>query len=100
LHPIVYRDLIANIVFLGAPSTGKTTLTERLAAVYQTTWMPEYGRKYGETHQVDRRLSLVQLVEIVEGHVEREDACRPQANQFRLWHQTNKTAFSASKWVS
>jgi HTH-type transcriptional regulator, transcriptional repressor of NAD biosynthesis genes len=36
LHPIVYRDLIANIVFLGAPSTGKTTLTEQLAQIYQT----------------------------------------------------------------
>jgi HTH-type transcriptional regulator, transcriptional repressor of NAD biosynthesis genes len=88
LHPIVYSDLIANIVFLGAPSTGKTTLTERLAEVYQTTWMPEYGREYWDTHQVDRRLSLEQLVEIAEGHVEREDACLQAANQY-LFTDTN-----------
>jgi HTH-type transcriptional regulator, transcriptional repressor of NAD biosynthesis genes len=88
LHPIVYRDLIANIVFLGAPSTGKTTLTEQLARIYQTTWMPEYGREYWETHQVDRRLSLEQLVEIAEGHVEREDACIQQSNQY-LFTDTN-----------
>jgi HTH-type transcriptional regulator, transcriptional repressor of NAD biosynthesis genes len=88
LHPIVYRDLIANIVFLGAPSTGKTTIIERLANVYQTTWMPEYGREYWETHHVDRRLSLEQLVEIAEGHLEREESCLQEANQF-LFTDTN-----------
>ena len=36
LDPVVYRDLIANIVFLGAPSTGKTTLAERLAQEFGT----------------------------------------------------------------
>ncbi len=88
LHPIVYRDLIANIVVLGAPSTGKTTLTERLAEVYQTSWMPEYGREYWATHQVDRRLSLEQLVEIAEGHLDREEICLQQANQY-LFTDTN-----------
>src|SRR5829696_9000205 len=29
LDPLVYRDLIVNAVFLGAPSTGKTTLASR-----------------------------------------------------------------------
>ncbi len=46
VHPLVYRDLILNIVFLGAPSTGKTTLCERLAREFDTQWMPEYGREY------------------------------------------------------
>ena len=62
-----------NVVLLGAPSTGKTTLAERLATEHDTLWMPEYGREYWETHQVDRRLTLEQLVEIAEGHLERED---------------------------
>lgn len=73
IHPRVYRDLITNAVFAGAPSTGKTTLAERMAEEYLTVWMPEYGREYWEKHQVDRRLSLTQLVEIAEGHLERED---------------------------
>ena len=30
--PGVYRDLVRNVVFLGAPSTGKTTLCQRLAS--------------------------------------------------------------------
>jgi len=33
LHPDVYRDLITNVVFLGAPSTGKTTIASQLARV-------------------------------------------------------------------
>jgi NadR type nicotinamide-nucleotide adenylyltransferase len=86
--PLVYRDLIANVVFLGAPSTGKTTLAERLAYEFDTQWMPEYGREYWEQHQVDRRLSPEQLVEIAEGHIEREDALLEQSNRY-LFTDTN-----------
>ena len=50
----VYRDLVTNVVFLGAPSTGKTTIAERLAREYDTSWMPEYGREYWHQHQVNR----------------------------------------------
>ncbi len=88
LEPVVYRDLIANIVLLGAPSTGKTTLAERLAQEFDTAWMPEYGREYWEMHQIERRLSLEQLVEIAEGHLERENALLLQANRY-LFTDTN-----------
>jgi HTH-type transcriptional regulator, transcriptional repressor of NAD biosynthesis genes len=90
LHPLVYRDLITNIVFLGAPSTGKTTIAQQLATEYQTAWMPEYGREYWESHQVDRRLSLEQLVEIAEGHLVREENLLIQSNQY-LFTDTNAT---------
>ncbi|WP_375338994.1 AAA family ATPase [Ancylothrix sp. D3o] len=88
LHPLVYRDLISNIVFLGAPSTGKSSITSRLAEEYHTVWMPEYGREYWEKHQIDRRLSLEQLVEIGEGHLQREEALLSQANKY-LFTDTN-----------
>jgi NadR type nicotinamide-nucleotide adenylyltransferase len=88
LHPRVYRDLITNVVLLGAPSTGKTTLAERLAEEFHTAWMPEYGREYWDTHQVDRRLTLDQLVEIAEGHLEREEARLQEANHY-LFTDTN-----------
>ena len=88
LHPAVYRDHILNVVFLGAPSTGKTTLAEKLAADFQTVWMPEYGREYWETHQIDRRLTLAQLAEIAEGHLDREEAMLSQANRY-LFTDTN-----------
>lgn len=73
VDPVVYRDLITSVVFLGAPSTGKTTLAARLAEELHTVWMPEYGREYWETHQIERRLTPEQLVEIAEGHLEREE---------------------------
>jgi NadR type nicotinamide-nucleotide adenylyltransferase len=88
LHPWVYRDLITNVVFLGAPSTGKTTLTSRLAQEYDTVWMPEYGREYWEKHQVNRRLSLEQLVEIASEHLNREEELLYQANRY-LFTDTN-----------
>lgn len=90
MDPVVYRDLIVKAVFLGAPSTGKTTLARELAAKHHTLWMPEYGREYWEKHQVDRRLSLDQLAEIAEGHREREDTLILDSNRF-LFVDTDAT---------
>jgi HTH-type transcriptional regulator, transcriptional repressor of NAD biosynthesis genes len=98
IHPIVYRDLITNVVFLGAPSTGKTTIAEKMAQELGTVWMPEYGREYWEKNQVERRLSLEQLVEIAEGHLEREENLLYQANQY-LFTDTNAiTTFMFSQY--
>ncbi len=88
IHPRVYRDLITNVVFLGAPSTGKTTIAQKMAQEFDTVWMPEYGREYWDTHHVDRRLTLEQLTEIAEGHLEREDALLYSANRY-LFTDTN-----------
>lgn len=90
LDPQVYRDLITRVVFLGAPSTGKSTLAERLAAQHQTVWMPEYGRDYWLEHQVNRRLTPEQLTEIAEGHLAREEALLQQANRY-LFVDTDAT---------
>ena len=46
MNPLVYKDFVVNVAFLGAPSTGKTTLAESLSKMYGTVWMPEYGREY------------------------------------------------------
>jgi HTH-type transcriptional repressor of NAD biosynthesis genes len=88
LHPRVYRDLVTHVVLLGAPSTGKSSLAETLAREFHTLWMPEYGREYWDTHQVERRLSPQQLVEIANGHLEREETLLQQANGY-LFTDTN-----------
>ena len=90
LAPEVYGDLVARVVFLGAPSTGKTTLAKALAERYSTVWMPEYGRDYWLEHQVDRRLTPEQLVEIAEGHRQREEALLLEARRF-LFVDTDAT---------
>jgi NadR type nicotinamide-nucleotide adenylyltransferase len=80
--PHVYRDLIVHAVFLGAPSTGKTTIANEMASRRNTLWVPEYGREYWERHQVDRRLTLEQLVEIAHGHRACEDTLMVDANRY------------------
>ena len=93
LHPRVYRDLITNVVFLGAPSTGKTTLAETLARALDTVWMPEYGREFWEQHHRERRLSPDQLVEVAEGHLAREEALLLKANRYLLTDTNALTTF-------
>ena len=90
ISPIVYRDLVTNVVLLGAPSTGKSTLAELLAQEYRTKWMPEYGREYWDKNQNNRRLTLEQLVKVAEGHIEREDKKLLEANNY-LFTDTNAT---------
>lgn len=82
MMPEVYRDYVTQAVFLGAPSTGKSTLVKALAENYKTAWVPEYGREYWEKNQVDRRLTLEQLAEIGVGHREREDVAIMDANEY------------------
>jgi nicotinamide riboside kinase len=64
-----------------------------MASEYNTVWMPEYGREYWENHQVVRRLSLEQLVEIAEGHLEREENLLYQANKFLFTDKNILTTF-------
>lgn len=88
VHPLVYRDLVTRVVLLGAPGTGKTTLAERLAAEFSTRHMPEYGREYWEEHQVSRRLTPAQLLEIARTHIALEDGELENANRY-LFSDTN-----------
>lgn len=85
---VVYRDLITKIVFVGAMSTGKSTITEALARRYQTTYASEYGRDYWTEHQIDRRISMEAFDEIAIGHIEREEQELLAANRF-LFVDTN-----------
>ncbi|NLY44251.1 MAG: AAA family ATPase [Clostridiaceae bacterium] len=82
ISPVVYNDLIIKVVFVGAMSTGKTTISKELAKKYNTVWMPEYGREYWEKHQINRRITAEQMVEIGRGHIEREDKLVYHANKY------------------
>ena len=90
VSPRVYKDLITNVVFLGAPSTGKTTLAQKMADEMKTVWMPEYGREYWEKNQTNRRLTPPQLLEIAEGHIEKEEQLIYKANKY-IFTDTNAT---------
>lgn len=81
LSPVVLSDLITKVVFLGAPSTGKSSMARAAAERLETTFMPEYGREYWEKHAKDRRLTMDQLEEIAKTHRMREEQLLKEANQ-------------------
>lgn len=70
------------VVFLGAPSTGKTTIGRALAEKYRTQWVPEFGRFYWEEHQDNRQLTQAQLVEIAIGQRKWEDKAAQRATNY------------------
>ena len=88
IDPVVYADLITRVVFLGGPSTGKTTLARELADEFDTAWMSEYGREYWAKNQVDGRLTPEQLVTLATGHTGRERSQLMDAEEY-LFVDTN-----------
>jgi HTH-type transcriptional repressor of NAD biosynthesis genes len=77
-----------NIVFMGAPSSGKTTLCKALATHFEEPWMFEFGKQYWIEHQVDRRLSQEQLHEIALLHLNEENQRLSEAKNV-LFTDTN-----------
>lgn len=88
IAPRVYADLITKVCFMGAPSTGKTTLARTLAERYNSVWMPEYGAEYWLKHQADRRITLDQFEEIGPEHNRREAALTLESRKY-LFCDTN-----------
>jgi NadR type nicotinamide-nucleotide adenylyltransferase len=86
LPPSVYAHFVEMVVFLGAESTGKSTLAEALAFDLDTLFVPEYGREVWE--RKNRQLTLDDYVHIAAHHLEIEDELRQQANRF-LFVDTN-----------
>ena len=81
-----WREPVHRVVMMGAESTGKSTLTERLAQEFNEPFVLEYGRevwqnKNGELEQSD-------YTHIAEHHRELEDAAIVNAKRF-LFVDTN-----------
>lgn len=90
VHPFVYKDFITNVVFVGAPSTGKSTLSKKMSEIYETQWMPEYGRSYWEKSNLNRRLTKSQLLEIAQKHLSDENRLIQESKKY-LFTDTNAT---------
>lgn len=82
LDASVYSDLIIKVCFMGAPSTGKTTLARTLATQYKTNFMPEFGGEFWLEHQVDRRITLEQFEQIAPEHIKRENQLVLNSNRY------------------
>lgn len=62
---------IKKIVIIGPESTGKSTLSEQLAAHYETAWCPEFAREYLHTNGSDYEFD--DLLTIAKGQLAMED---------------------------
>ena len=85
LHPLVAAQLgvsppapVPRVVFLGAESSGKSTLCAALAEAFGTGWVPEYGRTLHE--QKNGNLDYEDLLYIARRHAELEDEAVHQAH--------------------
>ena len=85
LHPLVAAQLgvvppaeVPRVVFLGAESSGKSTLCVALAEACGTVWVPEYGRTLHE--QKNGNLNYEDLLYIARRHAELEDEADLQAH--------------------
>ncbi len=67
---------------IGPESTGKSTLSEALAAALHTVWVPEYARQYLEN--IQRPYTENDLPLIAKGQIESEDALLEKADQYLI----------------
>lgn len=73
---------VKKIVVIGPESTGKSTLSEALAAALGTVWVPEYARAYLEN--LARSYTEEDLLTIANGQLECEDRLLEQANKYLI----------------
>ncbi|MCP2042399.1 AAA family ATPase [Pontibacter sp. HSC-36F09] len=67
------------VAITGPESTGKSTLSQQLAAHYNTVWVPEYARTYVET--LDRPYTLQDLEQIAKGQLALEARIQEEASR-------------------
>lgn len=75
------------IVIVGPESTGKSTLTERLARHYNTLWVPEYAREYLLKNGI--QYTFEDLLEIAKGQIRTENEASLQVKNNLLFIDTN-----------
>jgi HTH-type transcriptional regulator, transcriptional repressor of NAD biosynthesis genes len=85
-HLEFWAQPIKKVVFLGAESTGKSSLTARMAQEYNTRFVAEFGREVWEAK--NGQLALEDYVFIAKRHLELEDAALLESQDY-LFVDTN-----------
>lgn len=84
LAPCVRAYYVKRVCIVGAESTGKTTLAQKLAEHYRTNWVPEYGREYCVEKWKDGYVdtwTTAEFVTIAMEQARREDEAARTANK-------------------
>jgi HTH-type transcriptional regulator, transcriptional repressor of NAD biosynthesis genes len=98
LAPPVRPWYARRVCLEGAESTGTTTMARRLAALYGTTWVPEYGREYslpkdarGDSWTTDDFVHIARRQQALEDAAARDADrilfCDTDALATALWHE-------------
>ena len=98
LSPGVRAWYARRVCLTGAESTGTTTTAERLAALYDTVWVPEYGRDYSVPKDArGEAWTTGEFVHIARRQQELEDEAARRANRIlfcdtdalatAIWHE-------------
>ncbi len=80
LSPLVYASFVERICFLGGESSGKSTLTKKLAEEFKTTYVNEYGRTLSE--EKDNQLIFEDLLRIAKTHIADEEKLAETADRY------------------
>jgi HTH-type transcriptional repressor of NAD biosynthesis genes len=80
LPSIVYSDFIKRICFLGAESTGKSTLAQLLAKSFKTSYVEEFGRTLWEKKAGN--LVFEDMLLIATEHIKNENTALLQSNKY------------------
>jgi HTH-type transcriptional repressor of NAD biosynthesis genes len=86
VDPLVYRDLIQKVVFVGTESAGKTTIARRMAKEFNTLWAHEYGRELWESQGLTG--TFRDMLKIATKQYAREEASVRNSNRY-LFCDTN-----------
>ena len=98
LSPGVRAWYAKRVCVTGAESTGTTTTAERLAGLYDTAWVPEYGRQYsvpkdarGEVWTTDEFVHIARRQQALEDDAARMANrilfCDTDALATAIWHE-------------
>lgn len=71
---------ISRIALIGPESTGKSTLAQKLAAKYNTAYVPEYARSY--IAELQRPYTIEDILLIAQAQLKQEKKLLSQANSF------------------
>ena len=84
------ESLIKRVVICGPESTGKSTLTVKLASYFNTNYVSEYARDYLQSKWDDKKAVCNQedLIKIARGQVERENTNITNSNKL-IFTDTN-----------
>lgn len=80
LSPYIYSSFVETVCFLGAESTGKSTLSSTLAQIYETEHVDEYGRTLWM--EKDGDLTFSDYMHIAITHIGNENAAHNRSNRY------------------